>query len=241
MLRMQSPKREAAPLAQPPALIYAAALTCGVLASLALQLYLRGAGFELATLWENMFATGTRQLRTTGPWWAIAGLAFLAGGITAAALSRLPLPWRRFRLLRWAAGAAIVFVLAQIADPRAWPPVHRTGPPWHDAVHSGDHRRHAADVRNDGRVGAVLDVRRQSRAARRAVALHHGRRDFARVSDAGLPPSALRSLDDLRRRLCARLSDLRGPVHLCRARESIGPAAMAERHEYKHGAHAAPG
>ena len=119
MLRMQSPKREAAPLAQPPALIYAAALTCGVLASLALQLYLRGAGFELATLWENMFATSTRQLRTTGPWWAIAGLAFLAGGITAAALSRLPLPWRRFRSLRWAAGAAIVFVLAQIGDPRA--------------------------------------------------------------------------------------------------------------------------
>ncbi|HXL47792.1 MAG TPA: hypothetical protein VN975_03290 [Xanthobacteraceae bacterium] len=119
MVRMQSPKREVAPLAQAPALIYAVALTCGVLASLALQVYLRGAGFDLASLWENMFATGTRQLRTAGPWWAIAGLAFLTGGIAAAALSRLPLPWRRFRLLRWAAGGAIVFVLAQIGDPSA--------------------------------------------------------------------------------------------------------------------------
>src|SRR5436190_14679156 len=127
MLRMQSPKREAAPLAQPPALIYAAALTCGVLASLALQLYLRGAGFELATLWENMFATGTRQLRTTGPWWAIAGLAFLAGGITAAALSRLPLPWRRFRSLRWGLAAALVFVLADIGHHAAGLPGSQGG------------------------------------------------------------------------------------------------------------------
>jgi hypothetical protein len=116
---MRPPKRETAPLAQPTALIYAAALTCGVLASLALQLYLRAAGFDLASLSQNMFDTGTRQLRTTGPWWAIACLAFLAGGITAAALSRLPPPWRRFRLLRWAAAAAIVFALAQIGDPRA--------------------------------------------------------------------------------------------------------------------------
>src|SRR5258707_14044116 len=106
MVRMQSPKREVAPLAQAPALIYAVALTCGVLASLALQVYLRGAGFDLASLWENMFATGTRQLRTAGPWWAIAGLAFLTAGIAAAALSRLPLPRRPFRLLRWAARRA---------------------------------------------------------------------------------------------------------------------------------------
>src|SRR5262245_66677602 len=119
MLLMQPPKLEAAPPAQHPCLTYGAALLCGVLASLALQLYLRGAGFDLASLWQNMFETGPRQLRTTGPWWAIAGLAFLAGGITAAVLNRVPPPWRRFRLLRWAAAAAIVFALAQIGDPRA--------------------------------------------------------------------------------------------------------------------------
>jgi hypothetical protein len=78
------------PVALPPALIYAAALTCGVLAALALQIYLSSAGFDLAGLWENLFASSARQLRTAGPWWAIAGVAFVTGGITAAALSRFP-------------------------------------------------------------------------------------------------------------------------------------------------------
>ncbi len=36
-------------------------------------------------------------------------------GRSAAALSRLPLPWRRFRLLRWAAGAAIVLAARRIS------------------------------------------------------------------------------------------------------------------------------
>ena len=118
---MQRPKRELSPTALPPALIYATALTCGVLAALALEVYLTGAGFGLASLWENFFSSGTRDLRTTGPWWGIAGLAFVAGGITAAALSRLPPPWQRFRLLRWVVGAAIVLALAQIGHPSAAP------------------------------------------------------------------------------------------------------------------------
>src|SRR5260370_39523809 len=66
-----------------------------------------------------MFARRAGLFGPAGPCWPIAGLAFLTGGIAAAALSRLPLPWRRFRLLRWAAGGAIVFVLAQIGDPSA--------------------------------------------------------------------------------------------------------------------------
>src|SRR4029453_8023812 len=78
------------PVALPPVLIYAAALTCGVLAGMAAQVYLNGAGFDLAGLWESPFASGARQLRTAGPWWAIAGVAFVASGMTAAALSRLP-------------------------------------------------------------------------------------------------------------------------------------------------------
>jgi hypothetical protein len=109
------------PVALPPALIYAAALTCGVLAGMALQVYLSSAGFDLAGLWENLFASGARQLRTAGPWWAIAGIAFVTSGITAAALSRLPPPWQRFRLLRWVVGAAIVLALAQIGHPSAAP------------------------------------------------------------------------------------------------------------------------
>jgi hypothetical protein len=37
----------------------------------------------------------------------------------AAALSRFPLPWLRFRLLRWIAGAALVGVLAHIGHAAA--------------------------------------------------------------------------------------------------------------------------
>lgn len=107
---MQTTKPDLSPIALPRGLIYTAALTCGVLAALALQIYLSRAGFDFV----GVFSTKAMQLRSAGPWWAIAGLAFVVSGAIAAALSRLPLPWRRFRLLRWALGAVIVFVLADI-------------------------------------------------------------------------------------------------------------------------------
>ena len=72
LMGMQSPKRDAFSTPLPPALIYAAALTCGVLAALALEVYLTGAGFDPANLWENFLSSGTRDLRTAGPWWGIA-------------------------------------------------------------------------------------------------------------------------------------------------------------------------
>jgi hypothetical protein len=99
-----------------PILVWAVALSCGVFAALALQIYLGAAGFDLATLWHNLSSAGGRDLRTTGPWWAIAGAGFLGGGAVAAALGRLPLPWQRFRLLRWAIGALLVLLLAWIGD-----------------------------------------------------------------------------------------------------------------------------
>jgi hypothetical protein len=99
--------------------IYAGAVTCGVLAAMALQIYLSGAGFDLGALWEGLLAAKGRQLRTTGPWWAIAGTAFAVGGATAAALSRFPFPWRRFRPLRWALGAVIVLLLAHVGHTEA--------------------------------------------------------------------------------------------------------------------------
>jgi len=111
---MQKSKPDLSPIALPRGLIYATALTCGVLAALALQIYLSRSGYDLVGLWANVFSTRAMQLRTAGPWWAIAGLAFVVSGATAAALSRLPLPWSRFRLLRWVLGAAIVFALADI-------------------------------------------------------------------------------------------------------------------------------
>jgi len=111
---MQSLKRDPSSDALPPALIYAAALTFGVLAALALEIYLTGAGFDPANLWENFLSSGTRDLRTAGPWWGIVALAFVVGGITAAALSRLPPPWHRYRLLRWVAAGVILLLLEDI-------------------------------------------------------------------------------------------------------------------------------
>jgi hypothetical protein len=113
---MRNGKREISDVPLPATLVYTTAMTCGVLAAIAVQLQLNRSGFDLIGLWKNLSSTRAMQLRTAGPWWAIAGLAFIVGGITAAALSRFSLPWRRFRLLRWAAGAAIVFLLADIGQ-----------------------------------------------------------------------------------------------------------------------------
>lgn len=85
----------------PPVLVYAAALTAGVLSAIALQIYLARAGYGVAPLWERLSSTRTLNLRTTGPWWAIAGISFLVSGVTAAALSRASFPLRRLRLARW--------------------------------------------------------------------------------------------------------------------------------------------
>src|SRR5215510_15756067 len=44
----------------------------------------------------------------------LAGAAFVVSAVVAAALSRLPLPWHRLRVLRWLAGAVVVFALAEV-------------------------------------------------------------------------------------------------------------------------------
>jgi len=121
MIGMQSPKRDPFSAPLPPALIYAAALTCGVLAALTLEIYLTGAGFGPANLWENFLSSGTRDLRTAGPWWGIAALAFVVSGITAAALSRFPPPWHRYRLLRWVAAGVILLLLEDITHSAGGP------------------------------------------------------------------------------------------------------------------------
>jgi hypothetical protein len=95
-------------------LTYSAAVTVGMLAALAVQLWLSRIGYDLVALWQEGFSIKAVQLRTAGPWWAMAGAAFIAAGATAAALSRLPPPWSRFRLLRWVLGAAIIVVLADL-------------------------------------------------------------------------------------------------------------------------------
>jgi hypothetical protein len=101
-------------------LIYAVALAVGVVAALAVQIWLIHAGFQPSASWREVFSTKAR-LRTAGPWWAIAGAAFIAAGMCASALSRRPPPWRRFRMLRWAAAALVVFGLAHIGHFAAAP------------------------------------------------------------------------------------------------------------------------
>jgi hypothetical protein len=117
-IRMQ-PQRPLSPGELPRPLIYATALSCGVLAAMALQIQLERMGADLVGLGRTLFSGGAIELRAAGPWWAIASLAFIVGGASAAALARLPLPWRRFRLLRWAAGAGIVLLLAHIGHSAA--------------------------------------------------------------------------------------------------------------------------
>jgi hypothetical protein len=108
------PDLDAPPPPSPRALTYVTALTCGVLTALAFEIYLSRAGYDLVSAWSSLFSTRSMQLRTAGPWWGVAGVAFVTGGAVAWALRRAPPPWRRWRLLRWLAGALIVYVLAQI-------------------------------------------------------------------------------------------------------------------------------
>jgi hypothetical protein len=117
---MPMPKPERPARGVLPGLTFTTALTCGVMAALALQIYLSRSGFDLAMLWENVLANA-RQLRTTGPWWATAGLAFATGGAVAAALTRSRRPFRRLRLLRWTAGAILVLALAYVGHSASAP------------------------------------------------------------------------------------------------------------------------
>src|ERR1700730_9620018 len=80
-------KRALSSVPLPATLIYATALTCGVMAAIGLQVYLNRAGYDLVNLWQNLLSPRAMQLRTAGPWWAMAGVAFIVRGVTAAGLS----------------------------------------------------------------------------------------------------------------------------------------------------------
>src|SRR5690242_18576258 len=97
----------------PPVLVYVTGICCGVLGAMAVQIMLSRSGIELVDLWRNILTAQALQIRSAGAWWLMIGSAFLVSAVVAAALSRLPLPWLRFRLLRWLLGAAIVFALGE--------------------------------------------------------------------------------------------------------------------------------
>jgi len=111
---MKTPIRELPRIELPRSLVHVTSITCGLLAAIAVQILLGRAGIELADTWHTVMSTQALLLRSAGPWWLIIGSAFLASAVVAAALSRLPLPWNRFRTVRWVIGAAIVYALAEV-------------------------------------------------------------------------------------------------------------------------------
>ena len=116
---MNAPIRELPRTDLPRILAVATGMSCGVLAAMAALILLSQAGIELAGVWRELLAAKGLQLRAAGAWWLMAASAFLVGAAVTGALSRLPLPWHRFRLLRWAAGAALVFGLAHVGHAAA--------------------------------------------------------------------------------------------------------------------------
>src|SRR5690349_12273752 len=110
---MQNLRPETARFELPRTLIYAVALTGGVLAALAAQIWLATSGYDAGAALQGPISTKSLQLRTAGPWWAIAGAAFIVSGLSAAILNR-PLRWRQFGLLRWVVAALVLFGLAHI-------------------------------------------------------------------------------------------------------------------------------
>lgn len=111
---MQHSKREL-----PGILIYSAAITVGVLAALAAQIWFTHAGYDPVGMWQDLLSSRSLRLQAAGPWWVMAGAAFIASGATAGALSRLALPWRRLRIVRWILGALLVFALAHVGHSAA--------------------------------------------------------------------------------------------------------------------------
>ncbi len=101
--------------------VYVTGVTCGILVAIVVEILLSHAGIKL------LFSAQGLQVRSAGAWWLMAGSAFLTGAGVVAALSRLPLPWHRFRLLRWLLGAAVVFALAEVGRMAAEADGHRGG------------------------------------------------------------------------------------------------------------------
>jgi hypothetical protein len=90
--------------------MFAVGITSGTLAAMAANIVLAHAGFSLS---EEHTVSGT-TLQFASVWWAIASVALVVSACIVAVMTRLPFPWKRFRLLRWVAGAIVVFVLADV-------------------------------------------------------------------------------------------------------------------------------
>jgi hypothetical protein len=57
----------------------------GMLAAIAVQIYLVGVNIELATAWHDLFVAPTGRSVSALAWWRVAGTALIVGYIAAAA------------------------------------------------------------------------------------------------------------------------------------------------------------
>lgn len=108
------PKKALGSLDLPRVLVFGTGVTCGVLAAICVQILLGNAGLGLTAVWHNLITGQSLQSRSAAALWLFAGAALVVSAAVAAGLSRFPLPWVRFRLLRWLFGAALVAGLAEI-------------------------------------------------------------------------------------------------------------------------------
>jgi hypothetical protein len=116
---MNAPIHDTRRIRLPWALTVVTGITCGVLAAMAALIVLSRGGIELAGVWRELLSARAPQLRSAGAWWLMAASAFLVGAAVAGALSRLPVPWLRFRLPRWIIGTMLVFALAHVGHSAA--------------------------------------------------------------------------------------------------------------------------
>jgi hypothetical protein len=96
-----------------PALVFAAGMTGGTLAAMAAGIVIGYLGIDLLGVWRTLFPGTGAQLRSALAWWAIAGVAFVAGFVIAFMMSRFQ--WLYLRFLRGVLLAAVTFALAALA------------------------------------------------------------------------------------------------------------------------------
>lgn len=97
----------------PRVFVFGCALTCGVLSALAVSIFLRGAGLDLASAWHDLFPSSGDRLASALAWWLIGASGFAAGFIAVSLVRASAGGSAGGRLLQW--GAAIAFVCALTA------------------------------------------------------------------------------------------------------------------------------
>jgi hypothetical protein len=86
----------------------------GFLVAVSAQVLLGRMNVELATMWHDLFASSTAQIKSALAWWMIAGTAFVGGFMASAVTRFLLMNWWPLRSLRWILGTAIVAGLGAV-------------------------------------------------------------------------------------------------------------------------------